>query len=189
MSNRDDKFKLSRGKKIGLRSLAIASIASAALLGSVLPQASAAGGFNQYGYNYSARIFSGPADGVDKVLNGKVWGDPTYANDHLVMKWNAAWDACNANRRLPAYVSDDPAFCAGAWVTNEWNGNAPGGSGWSEHIKIIWVGSAGDMSSYWVDGGYSVWGNYEVISDKAMDPDHIKYVWAAGSPNGLGSSK
>lgn len=21
-----------------------------------------------------------------------VWGDPTYANDHLVMKWSKAWD-------------------------------------------------------------------------------------------------
>lgn len=183
MPNRDDSFKEVSGKKIGLKSLAIVSLASAALLGSVLPQASAAGGFNQYGYNYSARIFSGPADGVDKVLNGKVWGDPTYANDHLVMKWNAAWDSCNA------HGYNDPAYCAGAWDTNEWNGNTPGGSGWSEHIKIIWVGSAGENSSYWVDGGYSVWGNYEVISDRAMDPEHMKYVWAAGSPNGLGSSK
>jgi hypothetical protein len=183
MSNRDDSFKVAKTKKIGLRSLAIVSLASAALFGSVLPQASAAGGFNQYGYNYGARIFSGPADGVDKVLNGKVWGDPTYANDHLVMKWNAAWDACNA------HGYNDPTYCAGAWDTNEWNGNVPGGSGWSEHIKIIWVGSARENSSYWVDGGYSVWGNYEVISDKAMDPDHIKYVWAAGSPSGLGSSK
>lgn len=183
MSNHDDSSKEVKGQKIGFKSLAIASIAGAALLGSVLPQASAAGGFNQNGYNYSVRIFSGPADGVDKVLDGKVWGDPIYANDHLVMKWNAAWNACNAN----GY--NNPAFCAGAWVTNEWNGNTLDGSGWSEHIKIIWVGSAGENSSYWVDGGYSVWGNYEVIFDRAIDPDHVKYVWAAGSPSGLGSSK
>jgi hypothetical protein len=30
----------------------------------------------------------GKADGVDRVLDGKVWGDPTYANDWLVMKWS-----------------------------------------------------------------------------------------------------
>ena len=59
--------------------------------------ATAAGGFDQFGYNHTARVFSGPADGVDRVLDGKVWGDTTYANDHLVMKWNAAWDACNDN--------------------------------------------------------------------------------------------
>ena len=113
MLNSGVTFKVAKGTKIGLRSLAIVSLACASLLGSVLPQASAAGGFNQYGYNYSARIFSGPADGVDKVLDGKVWGDPTYANDHLVMKWNSAWDTCNAN----GY--NDPTFCAGAWDTNE----------------------------------------------------------------------
>lgn len=137
----------------------------------------AAGGFNQYGYNYQARIFNGAADGVDKNLDGTVWGDPTYANDHLVMKWNAAWDACNANGW------DNPQYCAGAWTNNEWNGNVPGGSGVTEHYKIIWVGSAGEQSSYWVPGGYSVWGNYEVIMDQGTDTSgHFWY--AHGIPNG-----
>ena len=174
---------LPNSKSIKFRLLTGASLISISLLSFLLPSASAAGGFNDNGYNYKARIFSGPADGVDKVLDGKVWGDSTYAADHLVMKWNAAWDACNAN----GY--NNPKFCAGAWDTNEWNGNVAGGSGWSEHIKIIWVGSAAENSVYWVDGGYSVWGNYEVISDKAMDPDHLKIIWAAGSPSGLGFSK
>ena len=165
------------------RFLAVVSVVSVVLVSNTLSQASAAGGFNQYGYNYSARIFSGPADGVDKVLDGKVWGDSMYAADHLVMKWNAAWNACNAN----GY--NDPKYCAGAWVTNAWNGNVPSGSGWSEHIKIIWVGSSAENSSYWIDGGYSVWDNYEVISDRATDPNHVKFIWAFGSPNGLGSSK
>ncbi|MBI3430236.1 MAG: hypothetical protein HY050_09340 [Actinobacteria bacterium] len=183
MSNRNDHLKQIKRNANKFKFLVVASMAAVAIVGSAFPPASAAGGFNQYGYNYSARIFSGSADGVDKVLDGKVWGDPTYANDHLVMKWNAAWDACNAN----GY--NNPAFCAGAWDINQWNGNVTGGSGWSEQIKIIWVGSAAEKSTYWVDGGYSVWGNYEVISDKAMNPDRVKYIWAAGSPNGLGSSK
>ncbi len=156
------------------------------LLTSVVPQASAAGGFNSYGYNYGARIFSGPADGVDNVLDGTIWNDPKnapYVNDHLVMKWNAAWDACNASG------TDNPKFCASAWTTNEWNGKVPGGSGWSEHVKIIWVGSATENSTYWVSGGLPIWGSYEVISDKGMDPDHIKFVLAAGKPSGLGFSK
>jgi hypothetical protein len=80
------------------------------MVAAMVSPASAAGGFNQNGYNYAARIFSGPADGVDKILDGKVWGDAIYANDHLVMKWNAAWDACNAN----GY--DDPTYCPGASV-------------------------------------------------------------------------
>jgi hypothetical protein len=138
-------------------------------------------GFNENGYNYNARIFSGPADGVDKVLDGKVWGDPTYAADRLVMKWNAAWDACNAN----GY--DDATYCAGAWTTNEWNGMVPGGSGWTEHVKIIWVGSQANHGlTYWVEGGTRIWGNYEVIFDQGRSADNVHAFWAHGIPAGLG---
>src|SRR5512146_2480425 len=94
----------------------------------------AAGAFDQYGYNDKARIFNGPADGVDRKLDGAVWGDPTYAKDHLTMKWNAAWDACNAAG------NDSASACAGAWLDNEWNGAAPGGSSEVWHYKIVWVG-------------------------------------------------
>jgi len=166
-----------------IKTLIIGTVAILSLVGLTTSSASAAGGFNQYGYNYGARIFSGLADGVDKSLDGKVWGDPTFANDHLVMKWNAAWDSCNAN----GY--NDPAFCAGAWVTNEWNGMTPDGSQWTEHVKIIWVGSAGVASSYWINGGYLIWGNYEAIEDQGMAPGHVRYVAAFASPNGLGSGR
>ena len=105
-------------------------------------------GFNEFGYNYCARIFNGPADGVDKVNDGMVWGDPTYANDHLSMKWNAAWDACNA--------AGTPDACAGAWTDNEWNGKVPNGSGQNWHYKIVWsaICAAGGTPT---DGGYCVW--------------------------------
>lgn len=136
-------------------------------------------GFNEFGYNDNARIFSGLADGVDRMLDGKVWGDATYANDRLVMKWNAAWDACNDN----GY--DNPAFCLGAWTTNEWNGNVQGGSGYTEHVKIIWVGSAGEQSPYFVPGGSMIWNNYEVIMDQGTTPGGHEW-YAKGTPNGLG---
>jgi len=99
------------------------------------------------------------------------------------MKWNAAWDACNANG------FNDPAYCAGAWTTNEWNGMLPGGSQWTDHIKIIWVGSAAVNSSYWINGGYLLWGNYEVIFDEGMAPGHVRLVYAFATPNGLGGNK
>ena len=135
-------------------------------------------GFDEFGYNYDARVFVGKADGVDRVLDSAVWGDPTYANDHLVMKWNKAWDDCNA------HGYDDPIYCAGAWTTNEWNGQVPGGSTYSEHYKIIWVGSLLEESPYWVPGGYAVWNNYEVIMDQGTGPDgHFWYALA--TPNGL----
>ena len=135
-------------------------------------------GFNACGYNYGARVFSGLADGVDNNLDGTVYGDPTYANDHLIMKWNAAWDACNAN------TYNDPAYCLGAWDTNEWNGMLPNGSSVTEHVKIIWVGSAAGSSQYWVPGGLSIWGNYEVLMDQGMQ-NGTHYVTTFATPNGL----
>src|SRR5665811_692284 len=70
-------------------------------------------GFNEFGYNYCARIFNGPADGVDKMHDGMVWRNSTYAANHLVMKLNAAWDACNAAYIAGASAVDIQAACAG----------------------------------------------------------------------------
>jgi hypothetical protein len=159
----------------------LASLGMAAAI-PLAAHAAASNGFNQFGYNYNARVFSGLADGSDKNIDGTVWGDSTYANDHLVMKWNKAWDDCNAN----GY--DNPQYCAGAWVINEWSGMSAGGSQSTEHYKIIWVGSLAESSPYWVDGGYSVWGNYEVIQDQGViNGQHTSFALA--TPNGLGASK
>lgn len=162
-------------------SLGLASVLSLAFMGTGALSASALGapnGFNEFGYNYNARIFSGKADGVDKNNDGTVYGDSTYANDHLVMKWNKAWDDCNA------HGYNDPTYCAGAWDTNEWNGMVPGGSGETEHVKIIWVGSGLNSSPYWVDGGTAIWNNYEAIMDQGM-AGGVHHVYTFATPNGL----
>lgn len=140
--------------------------------------APASKGFNQFGYNYQARVFSGPADGVDKILDGMVWGDPTYANDHLVMKWSKAWDDASFN---------GAAWTADAWETNEWNGQVPGGSGISETVKIIWVGAALESSQYWRTGGYAVWGEFEVIMDKYTGNNPL-FPPVKAIPNGFGGN-
>jgi len=134
-------------------------------------------GFDEYGYNYKARIFVGAADGVDRVLDGKVWGDPTYAKDHLVMKWSKAWDDA---RFYGAPWTPD------AWVTNEWNGRVPGGSGEVWHYKIIWVGPELENSPYWREGGYPIWDQFEVIMDQGSWSDHLHEVLALALPNGFG---
>lgn len=140
----------------------------------------AAGGFNEFGYNYNANIFNGLADGIDKKLDGKVWGDPTYANDKLVMKWNEKWDECNAAGGTVE------AACAGAWENNEWNGMVPSGSGERWSYKIIWVGPALENSPYWAEGGYAIWNVYEVIMDHGtIDGEHIWFAHA--TPAGLGN--
>lgn len=135
-------------------------------------------GFDGYGYNYKARMFQGTADGVDRIIDGKVWGDTTYANDHLVMKWSKAWD--DARFHGKAWTPD-------AWVDNEWNGKLPDGSDVTEHAKIIWVGSDLENSKYWKTGGYPIWGEFEVVMDQGMTG--TTHYWAAHAiPNGLGSN-
>lgn len=138
-------------------------------------------GFDEYGYNYQARIFVGPADGVDRNLDGTVWGDPTYANDHLVMKWSSAWDAARF---------DGEPWTPDAWCSNEWNGNVPGGSGEMETFKCVWVGFGPDgteeSSQYWRDGGYALWSGFEAIMDHYAGQSGDWYAHA--KPAGYGAS-
>ncbi len=169
-------------------------IAAAVVMGGMIyagqPQAveqlaAVGGGYDQYGYNDKARIFQGPADGVDRNLDGMVWGDPTYAKDTLVMKWNSQWDACNDAG------NNSEAACAGAWINNEWNGAKAGGSGETWHYKIIWVGPQGVNSPRWQDGGEPVWGSYEILMDQGVTRDGgpVHTVYAKSTPNGYGKAK
>ena len=155
--------------------LSMVALTAMALL-PVLAVSAASGGFDQFGYNYNARIFVGAADGVDRGLDGTVWGDPTYAQDHLVMKWSKAWD--DARFHGAPWTPD-------AWVTNEWNGHITGGSGVTETVKIIWVGPELEESPYWREGGYAIWGEFEAIMDHYTGADGNFWL-AHATPNGLG---
>ncbi len=136
-----------------------------------------AGGFDKYGYNRGARIFVGPADGVDKILDGKIYGDPTFANDHLVMKWNADWDRGNAEKWLnPPYD---------AWTSNEWNGKRPNGTDYTEHFKTKW--SATCVAGLpLTSGGWCIWGQFEVLMDHGTAPGGGHEWWTKAMPNGYG---
>lgn len=139
----------------------------------------AGGGFDQFGYNYTARLFNGPADGVDRVLDGAVWGDATYAKDRLVMKWSKAWDDSRFNG-VP--------WIPEAWTDNEWNGKAPGGSGEVWHYKIKWVGKCGVDGTPLPNGGYCIWGEFEVIMSQGSVAN--KHFWDAHAiPTGYGMHK
>lgn len=163
---------------MNIKKILVGVTASAVMFGMMIIPALAAGGFDQFGYNYQARIFVGPADGVDRTLDGAVWGDPTYANDHLVMKWSKAWDDARFHGAPWSPV---------AWVDNEWNGMLPDGSKVTEHVKIIWVGPALETSPYWRAGGYAIWGEFEVIMDQGMN-NGTHYSFAHATPNGYGGN-
>lgn len=164
-----------------MKRTALVTVALALLLVLIATPAAAAKpvnkGFDEFGYNYQARVFIGLADGVDRNLDGTVWGDPTYANDHLVMKWSKAWD--NARFHGSAWSPD-------AWCTNEWSGMSPDGSQGVWHYKIIWVGTELDNSPYWRQGGYAIWGQFEVVMSHGTEPGQGHFWEALATPNGLG---
>jgi len=159
----------------------LATIAVLAGLCTVAQPCAAQNGFDSYGYNYRARIFVGKLDGADRVLDGAYWGDPTFANDMLVMKWSKAWDMARF---------EGAPWTPDAWVSNEFNGQKTDGSGWSEHVKIIWVGADLENSPYWRAGGIPIWGQFEVIMDQGIDGESGEHQWWVGpvEPAGYGAS-
>ena len=159
----------------------------------VVPALADTNGFDHYGYNWTAGVFNGTylswceafpnsseaaclaAFDESTPINGSV----QYAYDQLIMKWNAEWDRGLAqNWSHPPYA---------ATLTNEENGQVPGGSGAVWHDKIVWssVCAAGGTPT---DGGYCIWGQFEVIMDQGIDPNWGSGHWfnALATPNGFG---
>ncbi len=149
------------------------------------PVAMAGGnGFDEFGYNDTARIFNGTgmswckAKGLSESWCINYLGES--ANDKLVMKWNAEWDRGNdENWSNPPYA---------AWTNNQWNGKVPGGSGDVWHYKIKWIGPCGADGTTLPDCGYCLWGEFEVVMDQGtMDGQHTWFTHAV--PNGYGVYK
>jgi len=94
------------------------------------------------------------------------------------MKWNAEWDRGNAEKwKNPPYA---------AWENNEWNGQVPGGSGETWHYNIQWVGSCGRDGTPLPDGGYCIWGQFEVILSHGTVAN--QHFWDAhATPTGYGN--
>jgi len=54
------------------------------------------------------------------------------------------------------------------------------------HYKIKWVGPELENSPCWVEGGYPIWGQFEVIMDHGTaGGEHIWYTHAI--PSGYGT--
>jgi len=143
----------------------------------------AANGFDQFGYNRTARIFNGTGASwsIAKGLPADYLG--VYANDKLVMKWNAEWDRGNAEG-----WNDPKGY--GAWENNEWNGKGvKDGSDAVWHYKIVWVGDYTANPSLIPAGGYGIWGQFAVVMDQGTDPSFGPgHLWFAhASPTGYGN--
>lgn len=140
-------------------------------------------GFDEAGYNRTARIFSGTYGSwcMDKIGNATTCQNDygPWLNDKLIMKWNDEWDRGNAeNWSKPPY---------NAWLNNISNGKLPGGSGETWMYKYVWIGPCGANYAPLPDGGYCIWGQFEVIMDKGNDGSGV--IWYAHStPSGYGAN-
>ncbi|MFA5837735.1 MAG: hypothetical protein WC837_12355 [Bellilinea sp.] len=139
-------------------------------------------GFDEFGYNRTARIFSGTGWSwcMEKV-GSATWCENylgSYANDKIVMKWNAEWDRGNAeNWAHPPYNAEE---------NNIWNGHGEGGSGENWLYKIVWVGPCGTDGTPLDSGGYCLWGQFAVIlSQGTAGGEHIWETLA--KPAGYGA--
>jgi hypothetical protein len=139
-------------------------------------------GFDQYGYNDTARIFNGTGSSWCLARSEATGCMGIYSSDKLVMKWTADWDRGNAeNWANPPYDK--------AWLDNEWNGNVKGGSGAVWHYKTKWIGPCGADGTVLADGGYCIWGQFETIMDQGKDPSlGLGHIWfAKAKPAGYGT--
>ncbi|MCW3974788.1 MAG: hypothetical protein NWE86_00905 [Candidatus Bathyarchaeota archaeon] len=149
----------------------------------------AAGGFDQYGYNYKARIFNGlfgnsdenraSGDGDPDTFFGSTTDSYGFydfegnyhevlvdvAGAHLVMKWSWAWHMAVFGPDNIRYNGDEEPWNEDAWCTNHVVGtgtiHAPDGS-------IIYQGKLTILSKIvWVGdtAGYTnpIWGQFAIV--------------------------
>ena len=144
------------------------------------------------GYNWKARIFVGT--GEQWCMEKLGWDHPTceaymepYAHDKLIMKWSEAWQLAEFGPDGIRKNGDELPWTSNAWENNEWNGAAPGGSGEVWHYKIKWIGECGADYTPLPDGGYCIWGQFEVLQDHGMTL-HVGHLFLAlAKPNGYGT--
>jgi hypothetical protein len=147
------------------------------------PGQAATKGFDEFGYNDRARIFNGTALTWCMAKPGATESQclvdmGAWANDKLIMKWNAEWDRGNAEDWL------NPPY--NAWLSNHWNGKIEDGSGEVWHYKFVWVGDCVADPGLVPDGGYCIWGQFATLSDHGTGADG--HVWLAhANPTGYGT--
>jgi hypothetical protein len=162
------------------------------LAGQVVPL-----GYDPYGYNYQAHMFSGsyfnvysggaglpPWEGDDAAYlaanPGAVnhWAWP-YREINLLMKWNDAW-LSNKDRdqdgNLDRHWDYATYIGSGAWETNHMWGINPDGTTWNYFVKIVAVpADANEVEGIWytadgVEIGSEIWGAFAIIQQVENDP-------------------
>ena len=129
-------------------------------------------GYDQWGYNYQARMFNGWYENNSRPAEPVTGGDI-----YLQMKWNDAWLSnkdCDGDGKLDRYYGFDSYIGSGAWLTNHMWGNDDGNK-WTYFVKIVAApDDATKMDGVWytADGteiGPVIWGAFAVIQEVSND--------------------
>ena len=136
-------------------------------------------GFDQWGYNYQGKMFSG---GYCDSYRDAAWCQP-YADVHLLMKWNDAWldnKDCDGDGLLDRHYGYDDYIGSGAWLTNHQSGEYEGEDGkickWNYFVKIVAAPADAVLEDgvwYTADGteiGPEIWGAFATIQQVENDP-------------------
>ena len=129
-------------------------------------------GFDSWGYNYQAMQFNG---GYCDSYRNAAWCQ-AYAEDELIMKWNAAWLSnkdCDGDGKLDRHFGFPSYIGSGAWLTNHTKGDYVDDDGkvqrWTYFTKIVAApANATKVGGQWVgaDGvviGPVIWGEFAVL--------------------------
>jgi hypothetical protein len=118
-------------------------------------------GFDEWGYNYIAHMFSG--DYCD-AYKGAGWCQP-YVGTNLIMKWNDAWlsnSDQDGDGELDRHFGHDSYIGSGAWLTNHMSGEDVDAEGqtvkWVYFTKIVAKDTADQDCS--AIGGEEIWDDF-----------------------------
>ncbi|NQV34283.1 MAG: hypothetical protein HQ515_16435 [Phycisphaeraceae bacterium] len=135
-------------------------------------------GFDQWGYNYQARLFNGY---YCDAYRDAAWCQD-YAEDILIMKWNDAWLSnkdCDGDGLLDRHFGFDSYVGSGAWCTNHQSGDYEDANGdiqtWNYFVKIVAPPADASVEGgvwYTADGkeiGPVLWGDFAVTQEVYND--------------------
>jgi hypothetical protein len=143
-------------------------------------------GYNQYGYNYQARITNQGIEEYCQQRNDIPPGQSGHwdyddciayferAPFWLVMKWNDAWLSnkdCDGDSLLDRHYGFDNYIGSGAWTTNHQSGEYESDGKtckWNYFVKI--VAKPTDDYDCAAVGGEEIWGSFCVIQSVYNDP-------------------
>ena len=165
-------------------------------------------GYNEWGYNYGARMYNGDFCDYHPVYRpggaSHDWCVENYGDVTLMMKWSDEWLSnkdCNGDGALDRGYSCDPvnansSDCPGAWLTNHEWGSYLGDNGemcdYYTFTKMVAAPADAYVDSgiwYTADGeeiGEVIWGAFAIIQVVTKDSCTGQHGIYYNSPAGPG---